>query len=55
MNMLTSLYVAVMALVYGMLADQSVALAFMAMGASIVAFATILRVDKAGAGASSEI
>ena len=55
LNMLTSLYVAVMALVFGALADQSIPLAFMAIGLSIVIFAVVFRVDKLGTGVPSEI
>jgi MFS family permease len=46
MNMFTSMYVAVMSIAYGALADRSIPLAFLAIGAVIVAAAVLLRVDK---------
>ncbi len=55
LNMLTSLYMAIMALVFGAIADQSIAVAFIVMGGSILLFALVLRVDKVGAGLTSEI
>jgi MFS family permease len=45
-SMLSSLYVAVMSLVFGRLADYSISLAFAAIGFLILCFAVILRTDK---------
>ncbi|MAS35859.1 MAG: hypothetical protein CL610_17755 [Anaerolineaceae bacterium] len=45
-NMLASIYVAVMSLVYGALADHSLSLTFVVMGAVMIVAARLLRVDK---------
>jgi MFS family permease len=54
-NMFTSLYLAVMAVVFGLLADQSVRLAFAVMGTVIILAALSLRVDRLGTRNSSEL
>ncbi len=45
-NMLGSLYVAVMSLIFGVLATISIPLAFLALGVHVVAAGIILRVDR---------
>jgi MFS family permease len=45
-NMLTSLFVAIMTVVYGALADRSLSLTFFVMGVMITVAAMVLRVDR---------
>jgi hypothetical protein len=45
-NMFAMLYVALMGLVFGKIADYSIPIAFTCIGALIVLFAIILRTDK---------
>lgn len=45
-NMFGSLYVAVMSLLFGRIADYSIPIAFVSIGLLIIVFAIILRVDK---------
>lgn len=45
-NMFTSLFVAIIGLGFGWLADRSISYAFLSIGSMIVGFAVVLRVDK---------
>jgi len=45
-NMVSSLYVALMGLVFGRIADYSIPIAYVCIGLSIVVFAVVLRTDR---------
>lgn len=45
-NMFSSLYIALMSLVFGRIADYSIPMAFVSIGLLIILFAVVLRTDR---------